>query len=55
MYYKGCKIKNVDLTNTSFKYSKFENVKFVECILKETIFENVYGWENIEFIGSELL
>ena len=37
--------KKVDLTNTSFKHSKFTNVKFIECILSETVFEDVWGRE----------
>ena len=45
--------KNVNLANTSFIHSRFKNVKFVECILYNTIFDNVCGMEYVKFIDNE--
>lgn len=43
---------NVDLTDSRFKRSKFDNVKFIKCILDKPTFEDVCGIESVEFINN---
>lgn len=52
MLFSNVIFKNVDLTDTRFSRSKFDNVKFIECVLNKTTFEDVFGIESVEFIND---
>ena len=42
--------KNVDLTETYFNHTKFENVKFINCILNDENFMEDEGLDKIEIL-----
>ena len=42
--------KNVDLTETYFNHTKFENVTFINCILNDENFMEAEGLDKIEIL-----
>lgn len=42
--------KNVDLTETYFNHTKFENVKFIKCTLDDKCFKEAEGLDRIEIL-----